>query len=342
MKQIDVKITVGAYPVLFVRGGLSHADEFFNLNRRVLVLTDSGVPAVYAKTVAEKCKEGIVHTVTMGEGAKSLEVLSEIEAVMLAHHFTRSDALVAVGGGVVGDLGGFAASIYMRGIDFYNIPTTTLSAVDSSVGGKTAVNFGGVKNIIGTFYQPRAVLIDAEVLRTLPPRQISSGLAEAVKMALCFDSDLFSHFENNEITLDNIDEVLYRSIAIKASVVEKDEREGGLRKMLNFGHTFGHAIEAGEGLSGLTHGECVALGMLPLCSPSVRVRLLSVLEKLNLPTVLPRAAKDILHFIDNDKKRTGDEVDCIIVEKLGEGEIRRMPLGAFKARILNFEKGDAV
>ena len=253
---MTIRMDLGSdsYDIVVERGALSRAGSYLNLNRRVLVATDTGVPSEYARTVAEQCREGIICTVDMGEGTKSLETFSRLLSVMLEHGFSRRDCVVAVGGGVVGDLSGFAASAYMRGIDFYNIPTTLLSQIDSSIGGKTAVNFGGVKNIVGAFYQPKQVLIDPELLKTLPPRQISNGLAEAIKMALTSDRELFDLFENGDVE-SSIDEIIIRSLNIKKSVVEQDEKESGLRRILNFGHTVGHGIESSEGMSELYHGE---------------------------------------------------------------------------------------
>ncbi|MBR3936018.1 MAG: 3-dehydroquinate synthase, partial [Oscillospiraceae bacterium] len=174
---IPINLPLGNYDITIERGVLKRAGEIINLDRRVLIVTDSGVPEEYAKTVADQCKAPFVITVPMGEESKSLGTFEKLCAAMLEHGFDRSDCVVAVGGGVVGDLSGFAAASYMRGIDFYNIPTTVLSQVDSSVGGKTAVNFGKIKNIIGAFYQPKAVLIDPDTLKTLSERHFSNGLA---------------------------------------------------------------------------------------------------------------------------------------------------------------------
>ncbi|MBE6609231.1 MAG: 3-dehydroquinate synthase, partial [Ruminococcaceae bacterium] len=244
---IHMNLGEDSYDIIVQRGVLGEADKHLDLNRRVLVVTDSGVPAQYARTVAEQCKEAMILTVEQGEASKSLDMFGKLLSAMLDGEFSRKDCVVAVGGGVVGDLSGFAASAYMRGIDFYNIPTTLLSQIDSSIGGKTAINFGGVKNIVGAFYQPKKVLIDPELLKTLPKRQISSGLAEAVKMALTSDKELFDIFENKDIG-SSIDEIIVRSLNIKKNVVEQDEKESGLRKILNFGHTVAHGIESSEGM----------------------------------------------------------------------------------------------
>ena len=312
-----------SYDIIVERGILAKANQQLHLNRRVLVVTDSGVPGEYAKVVADQCKDGVICTVEMGEASKSPEGLGKLLQTMLDHGFSRKDCVVAVGGGVVGDLAGFAASVYMRGIDFYNIPTTLLSQIDSSIGGKTAINFGGVKNIVGAFYQPKKVLIDPELLKTLPPRQISNGLAEAIKMALTSDKELFDIFETKDIE-SHIDEIIVRSLNIKKNVVEEDEREAGLRKILNFGHTVGHGIESSEGMAELYHGECVALGMIPMCGDAVRPRLIEVLKKCNLYRVMNFNWEKITDAAFHDKKADGDTVTVTTVSEVGCFEMRNV------------------
>ena len=247
---------------------------------------------------------------------------------MISFGFTRTDCVAAVGGGVIGDLAGFVAATYMRGVDFYNIPTTLLSQVDSSIGGKTAINLGGVKNIVGAFYQPKAVIIDTEVLSTLPKRQIANGMAEVIKMSLTSDEYLFEILENG-VTGENIEDVIVRALKIKKSVVEVDEREGGLRKILNFGHTLGHGIEAAEELNGLYHGECVAIGMTSCSSPEVKERLIPLLEQYGLPTKYDGDIDTALSFIKQDKKCEGDEISVILVDNIGKYRIEKMKADAF-------------
>ena len=205
--KIHLDLNENSYDIIVERGILKNAGEHLNLDRRVLVVTDSGVPEIYAQTLAGQCKNAIVCTVETGEASKSMESFENLLHVMLQNNFSRNDCVVAVGGGVVGDLSGFVASAYMRGVDFYNIPTTLLSQIDSSIGGKTAINFGGIKNIVGAFHQPKKVLIDPELLKTLPDRQISNGLAEAVKMALTSDKELFEIFENKDIKEMNMSDL---------------------------------------------------------------------------------------------------------------------------------------
>ena len=317
---IHMDLGPDSYDILIERGILAKAGQHLNLNRRVLVVTDTVVPEIYAKTLAGQCKKSVICTVETGEGSKSLTVFGQLLQTMLEHDFSRKDCVVAVGGGVVGDLSGFAASAYMRGIDFYNIPTTLLSQIDSSIGGKTAINLGGVKNIVGAFYQPKKVLIDPDLLKTLPPRQIANGMAEAIKMSLTSDKELFELFETQDIE-SNLEEIILRSLNIKKAVVEQDEKEAGLRKILNFGHTVGHGIES---TSELYHGEAVALGMLPMCSETLRPRVIKVLKKCNLYRELQYDWDRITQVAFHDKKADGGSVTVTLVQEPGTYELKTM------------------
>ncbi len=330
---IPVKTSVGAYDIVLERGALNKADKYLNLDRKVLIVTDDGVPEIYGETVANKCKSHHTVTLPQGESTKNLKSFELLLSKLVEYGFTRSDCVVAVGGGVVGDLAGFAASCYMRGIDFYNIPTTLLSQVDSSIGGKTAVDFMGLKNIVGAFYPPKAVIIDPETLKTLPERQISNGLAESLKMSLTNDKELFSVFENENIE-ENIDKIIERSLCIKKSVVEADEKEQGLRRVLNFGHTLAHAIETANAMQNYYHGECVAMGMIPMCADGVRNKLIPVLQKLNLPCELTKSDTEILlNACKHDKKLQGGDITVVYVPEIGKFELQKMPFSQFESMI---------
>lgn len=322
MNILHMNLGADSYDIVIERGALQKAGEYLDLDRKVLVLTDDGVPQEYAAAVAAQAKDGFVMTVPQGEDSKSIPQFSAILSRMLKEGFSRKDAVVAVGGGVVGDLAGFTASAYMRGIDFYNIPTTVLSQVDSSIGGKTAVNLDGIKNIVGAFYQPKKVLVDLDLLSTLDSRLISEGLAEALKMSLTSDAELFELFEIGNIN-ENMDEIITRSLTIKKNVVEQDEKEQGLRKILNFGHTIGHGIEAYEDRHGLYHGECVAVGMIPMVSDELRPRLIGILEDLRLPTSVKLNADEIYEAMTHDKKGEGAFVTITTVPKPGQFEMKK-------------------
>jgi 3-dehydroquinate synthase len=302
--------------VYIQRGILTKADKFFDLDRKTLVVTDTGVPKEYAEKICQLAKSPVLVTIEQGESSKSIENFQLLFHIMLENGFDRNDCIVAVGGGVVGDLAGFVAACYMRGIDFYNVPTTLLSQVDSSIGGKTAINFEGIKNIIGAFYQPKAVLIDTELLKTLGDRQFNCGIAEIIKMAITLDLDLFNFLETNNIK-ENLEEIIARALTIKAKIVAEDEKESDLRRVLNFGHTLGHGIES---VTDLLHGECVALGMIPMVSKELRPRLKNLLEKNNLPTKCKADSSDVVNAAMHDKKSKGNYIVTVGVSEIGEFE----------------------
>ena len=309
-----------SYDIVVERGAIKRASQLFDLDRKVMIVTDKGVPESYAERVRAQSKNGFIITLDEGEKAKTIESWKKALEAMLAEGFTRRDCVVAVGGGMVGDLAGFAAASFMRGVDFYNIPTTVLSQVDSSIGGKTAVNLNGIKNIVGAFYQPKKVIVDLDLLSTLDDRLIAEGLAEALKMGLTSDEKLFEIFEYGNIT-DSMDEIIIRSLMIKKSVVEQDEKELGLRKILNFGHTIGHGIES---VSGMYHGECVAVGMIPMVGESLRGRLVSILTKLGLPTSADVDADAVYNAMLHDKKSEGDSVTVVTVPEVGSFEMNKI------------------
>lgn len=317
---LNVKTSMGNYDIILQRGAINDVCKYYDVSKRALIVTDSGVPSQYAQAVANQFKNAVIKTIPQGERSKCFETYKELLEVLSENEFSRSDCIVAVGGGVVGDLSGFTASTYMRGIDFLNIPTTLLSQVDSSIGGKTAIDFGGYKNTVGAFYQPKAVIIDPDVLKTLSQRQLNNGLAESIKMAATSDSVLFELIE--EDAYGNIDTVIERSLKIKRAVVEEDEKELGLRRVLNFGHTAAHAIETATGLGDYLHGECVAIGMLPFSSPEARERIKRVLEKYQLPIYVSLSSDELLSALRHDKKANATGVNAVFVNEIGSFEFK--------------------
>lgn len=320
MNVLTMNLGADSYDIVIERGALNRVGELFDLDRKVMIVTDNGVPSQYISAVKDKAKEPYCFCSEEGEEEKCLKTWENILIAMLKAGFTRKDCVVAVGGGMVGDMAGFAAASYMRGIDFYNIPTTVLSQVDSSIGGKTAVNLEGIKNIVGAFYQPKKVIIDLDTLRTLDDELVSEGLAEALKMSLTSDAELFEIFEKGNIE-ENMDEIITRSLMIKKNVVEQDEKEQGLRKILNFGHTIGHGIES---RCDLYHGECVAVGMIPMVSDALRPRLVSVLEKLKLPTSVKKDPQKIYQAMLHDKKSENGRVTVVTVPEPGKWEMNKI------------------
>lgn len=319
--KMTVKTSMGDYNITILRGAINNLSEYCDTDKKALIVTDSGVPFMYAEAVSRQFKNCFIKVIPQGEQNKNFDTYKSLLEALCENEFTRNDCVVAVGGGVVGDISGFTASTYMRGITFYNIPTTLLSQVDSSIGGKTAIDFYGYKNTVGAFYQPSAVVIDPDVLKTLSKRQFDNGLSESIKMGATSDISLFEIIENNAAE-NNIEVIIEKSLKIKKDVVEKDEKELGLRRVLNFGHTVGHALESTTGLSDLLHGECVALGMLSFSSVSVRKRLEKVLKKYNLPTELPVSPDSILSSLRHDKKATLNGVNAVFVDEIGSFKLR--------------------
>lgn len=331
--MIRMELGKDSYNIELKRGNLERAGELLKLNRKVMIITDSGVPIQYAEKVAGQCKESFIKVVSQGEGSKSLQTAEEILTEMLQYQFSRKDCVVAVGGGVVGDLGGFVASLYMRGIDFYNIPTTVLSQVDSSIGGKTAVNLAGIKNIIGAFYQPKAVLIDPDTLSTLSDRQIVNGLVEAVKMGATNDPELFGIFKKGDWK-ENIDIIIEKALYVKKYVVEQDEKESHLRKILNYGHTIGHGFEsAAKGR--YLHGECVALGMLYMSSEEIQKELLEIYDRLGfeVPDISGFSVEEVKQAILHDKKASNKNCSVVYVSEIGHGQIEEWSMEQVLARL---------
>lgn len=330
---IPVSLGKESYDIVLERGAAKKAGEYLNLRRKVLIVSDSGVPEKYADCIASQCKDPYTVRIKQGEQSKNLANFEMLLRTMAQNGFTRTDCVTAVGGGVVGDLAGFVASAFMRGVDFYNVPTTLLSEVDSSIGGKVAVDLDGYKNIVGAFYQPKKVIIDPDLLATLDTRQVRCGLAESLKMAATSDKELFGMFEDGSYK-NRLDTVIERSLLIKKRIVENDVKESGERKILNFGHTIGHAIESSENLEELLHGECVALGMLYMCSDNVKSRLIKILKDMGMKTEIKIAPEKIYEFILRDKKADGDKITVTYVDEIGKVELRRIPI----SDILNYIK----
>ena len=329
IKKIKINFPNNSYTITLGRNLLNDVDKYFDVERKVLIVTDDNIPIKYIKTVKNKIKDCHALTIQNGEKNKNFTNYQKILKVLIDKNFTRKDAVIAIGGGVIGDMSAFAASTYMRGIDFYNIPTTLLSQVDSSIGGKTAIDFMNVKNIVGTFYQPKAVLIDTNTLNSLPKRQLSNGIVESIKMAATFNKNFFNYLQTAPDILDNAVKIVYNSLLMKKYVVEKDEKEKGLRKVLNFGHTIGHAIEESLNLKYL-HGECVGVGMLYFSSDKAKNEIISTLTKYNLPTKLVFNKNKVLKLITHDKKSNNGTISIIYVDKIGKYSIKKLTINDIK------------
>lgn len=348
IRTITVK-TVRPYDILVGRGLLERAGSLsreVNKGRRALIVSDSNVAPLYAAKVKNSFEEAgyAVGTFTFpaGEEHKRLDVIADIYGALAAGGFTRSDLLVALGGGVTGDMTGFAAATWLRGTPFVQIPTSLLAQVDSSVGGKTGVDIPEGKNLVGAFWQPVRVIADPDVLSTLSPSLLAEGMAEIIKAAAIKDGPFFNILENKDaLSEENLVDTITRSIVIKRDVVERDENESGERKLLNFGHTMGHALEKFYDYSTLSHGYAVALGMVLMTEASERQgltekgttdRMTAVLQKYGLPIADTSSLDDILPGVALDKKRTGTHIDLALLHTIGDSFIYRIPLsllGAF-------------
>ena len=304
---------------------------------KVAIIADSTVAPLYLNTVEQSfAAAGFAvcsYVFPAGEANKTLSTLSDILEFLAEQHLTRTDCVAALGGGVTGDMAGFAAAVYLRGIRYVQLPTTVLSAVDSSVGGKTAIDLAHGKNLAGVFLQPAAVLCDTECLKSLPPAVFADGAAEAIKTGVLSDERLFSLFE--EGTLRSVpEEVIARCIAYKAGVVERDEKEQGERKCLNLGHTIGHAIEKCSGFA-IPHGHAVAAGLgimaraaerLGWSEPGTAQRICDCLVKNDLPVSTDYAAEDLARAAASDKKRAGDHITVVVPVAIGRCVLRKMPV----------------
>ena len=327
-----------AYDVAIEQGLLSRlgpmAAELLS-SRRAAVISDDAVFPLYGALAERSLQDAgfqVEHFVfPHGEQQKNLNTYGQALNFLCDRRFTRSDLIVALGGGVVGDLAGFTAATYQRGITYIQVPTTLLSMMDSSVGGKTAVDLGDTKNIVGAFWQPKLVIVDPDTLSTLPRRHFINGLAEAVKAGLLADPELFSIFEKEDVD-DRIGDIICRSLRFKKSIVEQDETEQGMRKALNFGHTIGHGIEAVKGIkgrrtTGLFHGECVALGMLPMIeSKALQKRVRGVYRRLGLPTRTAYDKEKVLAEMLHDKKAQDGQITIIKVPGLGCWRAETIPV----------------
>ena len=358
--SVPVKVEGGRYDIVIRPGLLSDVGELLakqSRSKRAGIVTDSQVAPRYAKIVAESLRsagiEPIVAAVPAGEEHKTLSALAPVYDVLLSARIERSTPILALGGGVIGDMTGFVAATILRGVPFVQIPTTLLAMVDASVGGKTGINHSVGKNLIGAFHQPIAVFVDPTVLKTLPSRELRGGLAECIKHDMIRDAEGFARLESDigralSLDVDYLAQLIGHNVAIKAKVVEADPFERGERAHLNFGHTFGHAIETVSHYS-YSHGECVALGMAAAAKLAVdlamldeisRKRIVAVIEKAQLPvTGLKLPAKDVVNAMIFDKKVRGGKVRFVLPDRIGHVVIRDDVPPELVARAVDWLRG---
>ncbi len=348
MRRLRVDLGERGYDIVIGRGLIADAGSYFTCRgNKALIVSDANVAPIYADRVRDSLiSKGLdvrTFVIPAGEKSKCMEELRRIYSEALAFNMTRSDAIVALGGGVVGDLSGFAAATYMRGIDFIQIPTSLLAQVDSSVGGKVGIDLPEGKNLVGAFHQPRAVIIDPDTLDTLSDDYFADGMGEVIKYGCITDAELFDkleHMGGRSGFRECAEEIIARCCDIKRDIVERDEKESGCRKLLNFGHTYGHALEKVSSYSAYSHGQAVAIGMAYITRLSERdgytergvadkIELLSAMY--NLPISCIADGEEIVKAIASDKKGAADGVDAVFVRKIGDSFTMRVPFDYFKA-----------
>ena len=347
--QLKVDLKDRSYPIIIEKGLINRVSkEIIKVykGKKIFIITDDNVNKYYGGKISEELKhndfEVKLLSLKPGEETKNFNTLPMIYNELLDFNLTRSDLIIALGGGVIGDLAGFVASTYLRGVDFIQIPTSLLAQVDSSVGGKVAVDLERGKNLVGSFYHPKCVLIDPEVLNTLDNRFFIDGMAEVIKYGCIKDKQFFDHIEkmeNKRQLINNMELIIHKCCDIKRQVVENDEKDKGERMLLNFGHTLGHAIEQYYNYTKYSHGEGVAIGMYAISKISeekgltkkgTSQRIKDILVKYNLPYELDINIEEILEAINLDKKKLGNNLNVIILNEIGSSKVYKTTAEFFK------------
>lgn len=320
--ELNVKSANKDYNIYIENFLLDHIEDYIDINKHYIIVSDSNVMKLYANKITKKLTNFYTVEFPEGEASKSFLQYETIVRRVLEKGIRKDSVIIALGGGVTGDLAGFVAATILRGVDFIQIPTTLLSQIDSSIGGKVGINTDSTKNSVGSIYPPTMVLIDPQVLNTLPLRQFNNGVAEMIKYGMIKSKTLFNDLKNLDIR-SNIDYYIHQSLMIKKDLVEKDEFDKFERHLLNFGHTFGHAYEAYYNYSKYLHGEAVALGMLLMIDESLKDELKSVLIKYDLPYQDSASKEELLNYIKLDKKATSNGINIVRVDKIGEAYIAK-------------------
>ena len=319
--KLNVNLKDKSYEVIVERGIIKNITPYVDIEKKFLIVSDDRIPNVYINTIKKQLKKVDVFIFPHGENNKSLKNYQLVIDKLIQGDYSRKDYIIALGGGVVTDLAGFVASTYKRGMNLINIPTTTLAMVDASVGGKVALNFNKIKNVIGSFYHPNCILIDIDTLETLPKRHYINGVIEALKTGMIGDKELYNIFFNGDYR-DHIEEIIYRSLQYKIKIVEQDEKEENIRKVLNFGHTFGHAYETYFLMKNYLHGEAVALGIVTISKDKPYLEdIKKIFTKWGIKLNINVEKDKIINIIRNDKKCDDDIVDLIIVDEIGKSKI---------------------
>lgn len=323
MKNLVIHSFKRDYQVLIGHNLLNEFSSLVDKSKKYVIVHDDGIPSEYVSKIVSQCPSSCLsYSFPRGENSKSIFEMERLVSFLLEQNMAKDSVLIALGGGVTGDLVGFVASVYLRGIDYIQIPTTLLAQIDSSVGGKVAINTEKGKNVIGSVYPPLFVLIDPLTLRTLPERHFNNGMAEMIKYGMIADKALFQRLRDEEDLQKNIEYYIYRALEIKKQFVEKDEFDEGTRQSLNFGHTFGHAIESYYRYEKYLHGEAVAIGMVMILSDnSIRHQLVEVLKKYHLPTEDLVKVSELRDYINRDKKNRNQLIRIVDVLDIGTSVI---------------------
>jgi len=327
MKTIDIDSRQNSYQILIENNLLNHLKDHLDLQRFYVIIADDKIPSIYIDFVKAATINNLLITFPSGEQSKSFYEYQRIISLLQENNIKRDACIIALGGGVTGDLAGFIASTYLRGIDYIQIPTSLLAQIDSSVGGKVAINTDLAKNSIGSFYPPIKVFIDPQTLQTLSTRHFNNGMGEMIKYGMIHSKVFFDEISQEDVS-KNLEKFIYNSLLIKKYYVENDEYDNSIRQFLNFGHTYGHAYEAYYKFSKYLHGEAVALGMLKACKKeNTRQLLTKVLEKYSLPITEPVPDEKVLPYIKKDKKNTSEYLNMIVVDEIGHAYIQQKILG---------------
>lgn len=332
MKTIKINLSSASYEIKIGKNVIKKLPEFLEdlkISGKLVIITDTNVEKIHLETLKETLKDSDFKVceiiINAGEEHKTLETVSEIYNKLSLLDVKRSDTILAFGGGVVGDISGFVSATFLRGINYIQIPTTLLSQVDSSIGGKTGVDLKAGKNLVGAFKQPKLVVADTEFLKTLDEIQLASGMAEIIKAGFIRDENLVDKLSLSSDFWSDLEEFIISAINVKKEIVELDEFEKYERMLLNFGHTFGHAIEKYYNFKGITHGQAVALGMCLITkNKEVNKKLVTVLKKYNLNTECDISKDEIIKLCKNDKKSLNGSINIVVVEKAGKGEIKNL------------------
>lgn len=343
--MLEVVLPEKSYEIVIKRHSLEQIPKWIGSlwgNKKIAIISDTNVFPIYGEHIQKQLEatyEVVNYVVPAGEKSKSLAMAAVLYDFLAEKQFTRSDGIIALGGGVVGDLAGFVASTYMRGIAFVQVPTSLLAQVDSSIGGKTAVNGPKAKNMIGTFAQPDGVLIDPETLQTLPERRIQEGIAEIIKCGAISDKSLWDDlvaFTGITDLVAHSESVIEKALRVKKKVVEEDQYDNGSRLLLNFGHTIGHAIENTAGYGKISHGEAVAIGMVQISRKAemrrempegITAQIIAMNQKYHLPTVYtPWQEGKLFQAITHDKKARGQNLRIVLLEKIGQAKVKTIPI----------------